>query len=84
MADATKAIRALERRKALLTVLQKKRMWMSAQALRRYADVKRQVIEQDLSRMAERGLIEVVSAIVWNPELEREQIVKLARMPRRK
>jgi hypothetical protein len=76
----SKAIQASERRGTLLHVLtQKRAMWMDVSALRRFVDAKRQVVEQDLERLAASGEIVVASMMTYNPELDRCQIVKMAR-----
>jgi hypothetical protein len=75
----SQAIQANERRGTLLHVLTQKRMWMDVSALRRFVDAKRQIVEQDLDRMAASGEIEVASLMIYNPGLDRCQIVKMAR-----
>lgn len=73
------AIEAVERRKTILHVLTQARMWMSIPALRHYVTAKRQVVEQDLERLAERGEIEVGSLKTYDPELDCYPVVKIAR-----
>jgi hypothetical protein len=78
-ARGAKAIQANERRGTLLHVLAQKRMWMDVPALRRFVDAKRQVVEQDLARLASSGEIELASMMAYNSTLDRCQIVRIAR-----
>lgn len=76
---SSKVLDAIERRNTLLHILSQARMWMDSSALRRFVSGKRQVVEQDLRKLAELGHIETASLKTFNPELDRCQIVMMAR-----
>lgn len=73
------AIEAVERRKTILHVLTQARMWMSVPALRHYVAAKRQVVEQDLDRLADRGEIELSALKIYDPDADSYPVVKIAR-----
>jgi hypothetical protein len=74
-----KALDARERRGTLLHVLNQASFWLDVSALRRFVDAKRQVVEQDLDRMAADGHIEVAHVKIYNPELDALQLRYMAR-----